>query len=435
MLGPADPLGLCWSPDGRALVQSGSLTPVAVWDPVSGQRLHTLRGHQETALGLGPQQALQIPAAAFSPDGQWLATGGHDGTLRLWDVHRRYRQAAVLSTMPIRIEHSLDPTSAFGRPTVPEFGLAAVGALPGFMQGFRKNMGAIRRVTFSADGSQLVVVLLNSDVRVYEMASIRDKLERPPQDLLAETERLTGLHLVGDRPVVTPQLHLVRAGQPLRKNYEQDPFDFFYRHVRIKKASEKERTREVRDELVHLLEEPGVPESVEGPVRTSLAQAHLALGEFEQAKAQLRQVLEKTPDDSRAHTTLVELHLQDRQYAQARDLLRQTLGLSGLLPEAKLAAHQRLAEVYVRMDDLSGAETEAQQAVAVPETDLPADQRWLHAWAQLSLAHVHVRQRRFSQARVLVEQVLKQEVTAPLQHQARLLLAEIDREKASEAKP
>jgi WD40 repeat protein len=191
MVGPARPTALCYSPDGRALVQVGDVNPTAVWDPATGRRLYSLRGHRETAIG-SKSPAVQVFAAAFSRDGQWLATGGLDGTLRLWDVRHDYQQVAVLSTVSIRVE----PPSAAERPLW--------------------SRGAVRSVTFSPDGSQLVAALLNNEVRVYDMKPILARMSQPAEELLAETERWTGLRLQDDRLVPVHRLRLVREGESLR---------------------------------------------------------------------------------------------------------------------------------------------------------------------------------------------------------------------------
>lgn len=81
--GPSDPALLkghkrnVWevrfSRDGRRLA-SGSFDDTArLWDVVSGRELKTLNGHSQAVVGLD-----------YSPDGRILATGADDSTIRFW---------------------------------------------------------------------------------------------------------------------------------------------------------------------------------------------------------------------------------------------------------------------------------------------------------------------------------------------------------------
>ena len=62
------------SPDGSWLASGGGDGAVRVWDSATGMLRHDLLAH-----------AGAVNDCAVSPDGSWLATAGADGTLRIWD--------------------------------------------------------------------------------------------------------------------------------------------------------------------------------------------------------------------------------------------------------------------------------------------------------------------------------------------------------------
>ncbi len=72
---------LTFSPDGRTLATLAGRT-VRLWDVESGQARLTLSGHGQHAWSV-----------AFTRDGNFLATGGWDGTVRLWDPHTGQERA------------------------------------------------------------------------------------------------------------------------------------------------------------------------------------------------------------------------------------------------------------------------------------------------------------------------------------------------------
>ena len=61
-----------FSPDGSKI--ASGLKKLKLWDVESGERLQNVR------------QSSYIADMAFSPDGQYLVLGGHDGTVKLYHV-------------------------------------------------------------------------------------------------------------------------------------------------------------------------------------------------------------------------------------------------------------------------------------------------------------------------------------------------------------
>jgi WD40 repeat protein len=103
--------GVAFSPDGRWLASGGRDGRVCLWDlgrPPEGAFVHPARrltGHA------GP-----VWSVAFSPDGKLLASGSLDGTLRLWDA-ADWHEVHVLpghSRLPTTVAFSPDSTTIAG---------------------------------------------------------------------------------------------------------------------------------------------------------------------------------------------------------------------------------------------------------------------------------------------------------------------------------
>jgi WD40 repeat protein len=68
-------VNVAFSPDGQWLARGGDEYTVRIRDVQTGQELQPLRGHTG-----------DVCSVVFSPDGRWLATAGEDTTVRIWDA-------------------------------------------------------------------------------------------------------------------------------------------------------------------------------------------------------------------------------------------------------------------------------------------------------------------------------------------------------------
>jgi hypothetical protein len=72
---PVGPIGLTFSPDGRALATRGAGQSIHLWDVTTSKEIGQLAG-----------QGGRIETVSFAPDGRSLASGATDTTILVWDA-------------------------------------------------------------------------------------------------------------------------------------------------------------------------------------------------------------------------------------------------------------------------------------------------------------------------------------------------------------
>jgi WD40 repeat protein/DNA-binding SARP family transcriptional activator len=154
---------LAWSPDGGLVASGGRDGVVAIWRTTDGtlERVWSARASEIVDTpGYGPWS--NVSALMFSPDGRFVATGGGDGTVRLFDVETGSVVRQMDHTAPVWTL-AFEPRSGSILVSGGEDGIArlwrSADGVPLAALDHRRDPddpGIVGFVGFSPDGSRLV---------------------------------------------------------------------------------------------------------------------------------------------------------------------------------------------------------------------------------------------------------------------------------------
>lgn len=137
-----------YSPDGTIIASGGESDAILLWDRHSGDLVKTLPGHTERLVGL-----------AFSPDGKWLASSSTDGSVKIWD----YRSGQLIHLLTNHVGNwvrrvAFSPDSRLLAPAPYDGKLCIWDVTSGAVVQRLTMDGRVADVEFTPDGQSLVTV-------------------------------------------------------------------------------------------------------------------------------------------------------------------------------------------------------------------------------------------------------------------------------------
>lgn len=139
-------LAVAYSPPGDYIATGGADNSVKVWNARNGHLLFTLRGHQQA-----------VCSVAWSSDGQWIVTGSFDHTARVWNATNGLQVHALVGHKAAILAVAYSPD---GRQIVTgsrdQTAIVWNATTGGSLFSLQGHKGVIWSVAFSTDSQRIV---------------------------------------------------------------------------------------------------------------------------------------------------------------------------------------------------------------------------------------------------------------------------------------
>ncbi|HTN84103.1 MAG TPA: pentapeptide repeat-containing protein, partial [Sorangium sp.] len=152
---------VAFSPDGNTIASGAQDHTVRLWDVSTGNSMCALRGHTDA-----------VTSTTFSPDGKTLASGSIDETVHLWDV-TTFTQLRVLrghsrSIFTLAFSPDGDTLASGSDDNIVRLWRASNGDM---LREFKGHSASVLSVAFSPNGQMLASGAQDGDVRLWELPS------------------------------------------------------------------------------------------------------------------------------------------------------------------------------------------------------------------------------------------------------------------------
>ncbi len=167
---------VAFSPDGQILASGSWDKTIKLWDVNTGTEICTLTGHQ-----------LKVNSVAFSPQGQLLASASYDRTIRLWQIPKR-GEGTLIQNRPCYSLLSTLSGHAWAVLTVafsPDGQILATGSDDNTIKLWEVNTGqlictlvghswSVVAVAFTADGETLLSASCDKTVKLWRVSTAEE---------------------------------------------------------------------------------------------------------------------------------------------------------------------------------------------------------------------------------------------------------------------